>query len=166
MIDSHQVRCWLPSLATGSPKQDPTDPCCCPGPTTGSRDAPRSECLGNLSQTTRPSGLGVLNRREQRMGTLEGLAVAGLRRRYGALRLIHCHSGPVAPIAPPSFTPRALAAARAALVRSDARPASSSATSAICDRTNLPMAPEGISGISQKQTSTSPSMRRRRNGHA
>ena len=42
-----------------------------------------------------------------------------------------------APLSPPSFTPRRLAAARAAFVRAEIIPASNSATAAICCNKNL-----------------------------
>jgi hypothetical protein len=58
-----------------------------------------------------------------------------------------------APRSPPSFTPRRLAAARAALVRAEIIPASSSATAAICCSRNLPVAPS-IMGRSANRTST------------
>jgi hypothetical protein len=63
------------------------------------------------------------------------------------LRTQHFHPGTVgfaAPedaIIPPSFTPRRLAAARAAFVLAEIIPASSSATAPICCNRNLPVAP-------------------------
>jgi hypothetical protein len=65
------------------------------------------------------------------------------------------------PRSPPSFTPRRLAAARAALVRAETIPASSSATAAICCNRNLPVAPS-IIGRSANRTSTPASSRRDR----
>jgi hypothetical protein len=59
----------------------------------------------------------------------------------------------LAPRSPPSFLPRLLAAASAALVRAEIMPASSSATAAICCSKNLPVAPS-IAGKSAKRTST------------
>jgi hypothetical protein len=64
-----------------------------------------------------------------------------------------------APRSPPSFTPRRLAAARAAFVRAEIIPASSSATAAICCNRNLPVAPS-IIGRSANRTSTPASSRR------
>lgn len=57
------------------------------------------------------------------------------------------------PRLPPSFLPLALAAARAALVRVEIMPASSSATDAVCCSINLPVGPS-IWGRSTKRTST------------
>src|SRR6516225_11375639 len=60
-----------------------------------------------------------------------------------------------APLGLPNFTPRAFAAARAALVRSLISPASNSATEAICVSRKRPIAPGGTWGRSQNTRSTS-----------
>ena len=65
------------------------------------------------------------------------------------------------PRSPPSFLPRRLAAARAALVRALIIPASSSATATICCSRKRPVAPS-ICGRSAKRTSTPASSRRDR----
>jgi len=57
----------------------------------------------------------------------------------------------VTPRLPPSLTPRRFAAASAFLVRSEIRPASSSATATICCNMKRPVAPS-ICGRSAKRT--------------
>jgi hypothetical protein len=60
-----------------------------------------------------------------------------------------------APLGLPSFTPRAFGAAIALLVRSPIKPASNSATAAICVSRSRPIGPAGTLGRSQKTRSTS-----------
>jgi hypothetical protein len=68
----------------------------------------------------------------------------------------------IAPRLPPSLTPRAFAAASAALVRLEISPASSSATEAICWSIKRPVGPS-ICGRSANRTSTPASKSRDRN---
>lgn len=57
------------------------------------------------------------------------------------------------PLLPPSFLPRAFAAASAFLVRSEMKPASNSATATSCCSMNRPVGPS-MAGRSAKRTST------------
>ena len=92
---------------------------------------------------------------DRRSSTIERNVAAVLRIRldggYGLVLPIYLPLSARAPLGLPSFTPRALAAARAALVRSLINPASNPATEAIWVRRKRPMAPAGTVGKSTEQ---------------